>query len=188
MNAEKNIEFTAAICGYHFYKRYWQPKEAERLACLHEVDNPFDVFAIKTVNSDKVITSHLPREIPRVIKFLLDRGAVAYAELTTAHYQRSPLIQGGLEIPCKITLKLHGNVKNHMVLDRYMLLVNSLYCEPKEEVILCSFLTKTQLPALLPASRIAASSVKKQLKRRQEKMAIMEKIFENSSRPKSESC
>ena len=111
-----------------------------------------------------------------VTKFLLDRGAVAYAELTSIHYRRSPIVQGGLEIPCKITVKLHGTIKNHMLLDRHMQLVNSLYCGPKEEVIMGSFLTKTQLPALLPASRIAASSVreKKQLKRRQEKMAIME--------------
>ena len=38
------------------------------------------------------------------------------------------------------------------------------------------FLTKTQLPALLPAWRIGASSVKKKkdLKRRQEKMAVIE--------------
>ena len=68
----------------------------------------------------------------------------------------------------------HATVKNHMLLDRYMQLVNSLYCEPKEEVIMGSFFTKTQLPAFLPASRIAASSVKKQLKRSQEKMAINE--------------
>ena len=54
MNAQKNIEFAPAIRGYHFYKRYWQPKEAERLECLHEVDNPFDVFEIKAVNSEKV--------------------------------------------------------------------------------------------------------------------------------------
>ena len=42
-----------------------------------------------------------------------------------------------------------------------MQLVNSFYCELKKEVIMGSFLTETQLPALLPASRIAASSVKK---------------------------
>ena len=47
-----------------------------------------------------------------------------------------------------------------MILDRYVQLVNSLYCEPKEEVIMDWFLTKTQLSALLPASRIAASSEK----------------------------
>ena len=80
MNAEKYIKFTAAICGYHFYKRYWQPKEAERSECLHKVGNTIDAFAIKAVNSDKVITGHLPRKISRVIKFLLDRGAVAYAK------------------------------------------------------------------------------------------------------------
>ena len=67
---------------------------------------------------------------------------------------------GGLEIPSKITVKLHGTVKNHMLLDQYMQLVNSLYCEPKEEVIMGSFLAKTQLLALLPTSTIAASSVK----------------------------
>ena len=132
MQNRKNIEFTAAICGYHSYKRYWQPEDAERLECLHEVENLFDVFAIKTVNSDKVITGHLPREISRVTKLLLDRGAVAYAELTSTHYRRSPVVQGGLEIPCKITVKLHGTVKNHMLLGRYMQLVNSFYCEPKE--------------------------------------------------------
>ena len=82
MNAEKNMEFAAGIREYHFYKRFWQPKEAERLECLHEIGNPFDVFAIKTVNSDKVITGHLLREISRVTMFLLNRGAVVYAELT----------------------------------------------------------------------------------------------------------
>ena len=57
-----------------------------------------------------------------------------------------------------------------------MQLVNSLYMEPKEEFIMGSFLKKSQLPALVTALRIAASSVKKKkrLKRRQEKKAIME--------------
>ena len=174
MNVEKNIKFTAAIRGYHFDKRYWQPKEAERLECLHEIDNPFNVFAIKTVNSDKVITGHLPCKISGVTKFLLDRGATAYAELTLTHYQRLPIMQGRLEIPCKITIKLHGTVKNQMLLDQYMQLGKSLYCGPKEEVIMGLFLTKTQLLALLTASKFATSSVKKQLNKRQEKMAIME--------------
>ena len=124
---------------------------------MHEVDNPFDFFAIKTVNSDKVITGPLPREISRVTKIFLDRGAIAYAELKSTHYRRSPRMKGALEIPCKITVKLHGTVKNHMLLDRYMQLVNSIYCEPKKEVIMGSFLTKMQLSA----SRIAASSVNK---------------------------
>lgn len=105
------------------------------------------------------ITGHLPHEISRVTNFLLKRGAVTYAEITLAHYERSPIMLGGYKILCKVTIKLHGTVKNHMLLDRYMPLINSLYCEPNE-VTMGSLLTKMQLPALLPASRIAASSVK----------------------------
>ena len=48
----------------------------------------------------------------------------------------------------------------------------------KKKLLWVRFLTKTQLPTLLPASRTATSSVKKkkkkQLKSRQGKMAIME--------------
>ena len=170
MSKEKILEFTAAIRGYHYYKRYWQPKEAEKLDCLHEVDNPFDVFAIKTGNSDKNITGHLPREISRVTKFLLDRGAVVYAELTSTNYRRSPLMQGGLEIQCKITVKLHATVKNHMLLDRYKQLVNELYCEPKGEVIMGSFLVNTQLPpsTLLPLPGPSSSSQPKKKKARKD--------------------
>ena len=50
-----------------------------------------------------------------------------------------------------------------------MQLVHSLYCEPKEDVIMGSFLTKTQLPALLSTSRIVASSVKKTVKNKARK-------------------
>ena len=82
---------------------------------MHKVDSPFDAFAIKTVYLDKVITGHLPHK-----KFLLNRGAVTYKETTLTHYERSPIMQGGLEILCKVTVKLHGTVKNHMLLGRYM--------------------------------------------------------------------
>ena len=45
-------------------------------------------------------------EISRTTKFLTDRGATVTAELTSDHYMRSPLIQGGVEIPCKVTGKI----------------------------------------------------------------------------------
>ena len=45
-----------------------------------------------------------------------DRGATLTAELTSYHYRRSPLIQGGMEISCKITAKISGTVikANHL--------------------------------------------------------------------------
>ena len=82
---------------------------------------------------------HLPREISRPTKFLLDRGAEIVAEIESSLYWRSHLIQVGLEIRCKVTLP--GTMKNHMLLSRYKELVNKLYCEPKNEVIIGNFLT-----------------------------------------------
>ena len=60
---------------------------------MHEAGNPFDRFAIKTVKENGEIVGHLPREISRVTKFCLDRGATMYSELSSNHYRRSPLVQ-----------------------------------------------------------------------------------------------
>ena len=76
-------------------------------------------------------------------KFLLDRGAIILATLTTTDYRRSPLVQGGLETACKVTVKMPGTIRNHMLMDRYLELVRSLYAEPNNEVILGSFMPST---------------------------------------------
>ena len=58
--------FTAAVRGFHYYRRFWRPKENEKLDCLHEPGNAFDHFAIKTVNEKGENVGHLPKEISRV--------------------------------------------------------------------------------------------------------------------------
>ena len=113
----------------------------EQLHCLQEPGNDYDVFSIKTCKTDKTTVGHLPREISRPTKFLLDRGAEIVAEIESSHYRRYPLIQGGLAIRCKVSATLPSTIKNHMLLDRYKELVNRLYCEPKNEVIIVNFLT-----------------------------------------------
>ena len=84
---------------------------------------------------------HLPREISRPTNFLLDRGAEIVPEIERSHYRRSPLIEGGLEIRCKVSVTLPGTIKNHMLLGRYKEIVNKLYYQPKNEVIIGNFLT-----------------------------------------------
>ena len=79
-------------------------------------------------------------EISRVTKFLLDRGANVSAKLTSTHYRRSPLVQGGIEIPCVVTVSMPGTVINQLLMERYKQLVETLYTEPKEEEILGTFL------------------------------------------------
>ena len=46
------------------------------------------------------------------------RGVTLTAELTSDHYRRSPLIQGGMEIPCKITAKVSGTVINLLLMKK----------------------------------------------------------------------
>ena len=101
------------------------------------------MFPIKTCRTEDSLTvGHLPREISRPTKYLLDRGATILAKLTVTHYRKSPLFQGGLEIPCEATVSMSGSIKGHMLLQHYQNMVDELYCQPKEEVIMGSFVEK----------------------------------------------
>ena len=55
-------------------------------------------------------------------------------------YRRSPLVQGGIEIPCVVTVSMPGTVTNQLLMERYKQLVETLYVEPKEEEFLETFL------------------------------------------------
>ena len=94
MGCMKTFKFTAAVRGFHFYKKFWSPEPEQVLKCLHEVDNPFDMFAVKVclTTDDEMIVGHLPMEISRITKFLIDRGANVSAKLTSTNYRRSPLV------------------------------------------------------------------------------------------------
>ena len=141
MPYNKTLEFTSAVRGYHYNRIFWKPEPNQILNCYYLNDNAFDRFATKVCESGKEIpVGHLPKEISRVTKYMLDRGATATATLTSEHYRRSPLIQGGLEIPCKVSVIMSGTVSNPLVLEKYWQLVEELYTEPKNEEILGSFL------------------------------------------------
>ena len=60
---------------------------------------------------------HLPREVSRATKFLIDRVARISLVLSSRSYRRSPLVQGGLEISCHVTVKLPETIKNHLMMD-----------------------------------------------------------------------
>ena len=83
----------------------------------------------------------LPLEISRFTKFLLDRGVTITATLSTTHYRRSSLVQGGLEIPCVVNAKLIGTKKNKEILTKYLEMVQTHYTEPSsdEDVIIPGF-------------------------------------------------
>ena len=147
-NYSKTFEFTSAVRGYHVFRQVWEPYLEEILLCYQEIGNDFDFFSIKTCTGDDVTVGHLPREISQPTKFLIDQGAVVKSKITSSHYRRSPLLQGGLEIQCIISVTLPGTVKNHLLLERYKELVEKLYCHPKNEVIIGKFLTSFSLDSL----------------------------------------
>ena len=137
----KTFQFTSAVRGFHFYRQFWNPEPEQNLNCFHELNNPFDYFAIKIcpVSKDDIV-GHLPMEISRVTKFLIDRGAKVSAKLTSTNYRRSPLVQGGLEIPCLVTVTISGTIINQLIMERYKEIVTERYIEPKEEEIIGTFL------------------------------------------------
>ena len=67
-----------------------------------------------------MIIGHLPREISRITKFFLDPGAVMQVELTSKHYRRSPLVKGGIEIPCLIRVRIPVTFKNTKLAEKYL--------------------------------------------------------------------
>ena len=114
----------------------------KKLSCHFEPNNAFDRFVIKVVQENGHIVGHLPREISRVTKLYLDRGAKMNLELTSKHYRRSPLVQGGMEIACQCFVRMPATLRNVKITEKYLQLVKVLYTDPKEEEILGCFVTE----------------------------------------------
>ena len=173
-------EFESAIRGFHYYKRYWKPRLEEELFCSYEEENAFDAFAIKITDESGVIRGHLPREISRVTKFLLDRGAKMTTVLTSEHYRRSPLVQGGLEIPCRVQITMANTKKCSQILDRYLDLIDTLYSQPNPPEILGSILSDDLIMEYTPKEkRKSAKSVTatNKMKRSETKSMDIRKMF-----------
>ena len=72
---------------------------------------------------------------------MLDSGAEASVTITGTQYHRSPLVQGGLKIPCNLTASFSGySTSNRMLLQKYLEIVSDLYVEPTNKEIIGSFL------------------------------------------------
>ena len=120
--------------GYHYFQRFEAPEPEQILICNHERGNAFDRFVIKDCETGKEIpVGHLPKEISRGTKYLLDQDATATATLTSAHYRRSPLVQGDNEIPCRVSVTIPGTVNNLLILQKCKQLVEELYTEQKNK-------------------------------------------------------
>ena len=115
----KTLVFSAAVLGFHVHRDVWNLHENEELLCFFEANNLFDMFAIRICRKDcEKTVDHLPRETSRPTKYLIDRGAKIIAKLSTIHYRRSLLFQGGLEISCEVTVTIPASIKGHLLMQR----------------------------------------------------------------------
>ena len=145
MSKENLLTVQSAIRGFHVYKAIRQPEEGEKLISEHEENNKYDLFAIKVCRPlDRKIVDDLPIAISRITRFIIARGVIVEAQLTAAHYRRSPLVQGGLEIPCSLTFKMPATKKSSELLKKYLELFESKYTE-LQEIILGTFNKKDSL-------------------------------------------
>ena len=163
------FEFNAAARGFHVYRDVWRPIEGEIRRCLFEENNIFDIFAIKVVDDTGIVIDHLPREISRPTKFLIDRGAAVTAKVSSTNIRRSPLFQGGLGIPCIVTVLFPRPMKGKQVLDRHRQMVNDLYNEPDEPIIVGS-VENNSLNNVDWRMRVSVTKKKKEKKKEGEKV------------------
>ena len=55
----------------------------------------------------------------------MDKGAIVTAPLTSEHYRRSPIAQGGMEIASKVIVNIPGTCVNIVLMEKYKQLCNS---------------------------------------------------------------
>ena len=135
------FEFPSMVRGFHYYRKYWQPQLDDELYCQHE----HDFFAIKVcIKNTGVTVGHLLMETSRVTKFLLDRRATAFIKLHSTNYCVSPLVQGGLEIPCRVEIQMPLTLNNREIIDLYKNMIDFSYDSREKDFVVGSFLSANE--------------------------------------------
>ena len=129
---ELSVSFLCGLRGYHVYKNEWKPILNETLPAIHEADNVYDRYAIaarKKLSGQTVKSTvgHLPsKEISRITRYIVLYGAVVRIRVTDVNNQKS-LVQGGIEIPVEVLVKMSVDVRNEEAMKRYEALVSQNY-------------------------------------------------------------
>ena len=167
----------------------WKPEEREILECLHEENNPYDVFSIKVCKSNNTqsVVRHRPVEISRITKFILQRYARVQATVTGKHYRRSPLIQGGLEVPCLVTVTMSGSIMNHLLIARYEKLLGELHLEPKDEEIMGTLLSTVRENDFVGTNQCTSCEVSSSTKNKK-KVEVRSRNIRDMFRKKNKRC
>ena len=104
---------------------------------IHERNNAVDrhVIAARKRLPGTIAEStigHFPKEISRATRFIMFHGGLVTTKVMDTRHRRSPLIQGGLEIPIEVTVTMPYSPANKEAIMKYEDLVNKRYKEPED--------------------------------------------------------
>ena len=142
------IDFYSFITFLLVFWTFWNCKSYPAIITHGKKDNAYDYFAIKPCESASgKIVGHLAMEISLPTKFLLQRRAVIKVALSSTNYRKSPLSQGRLEIPCRVSVSMPHTLENRQIIKKFKDMVHVLYGQPDYCTVLDSFLHHTiQIP------------------------------------------
>ena len=128
------FKFLCGLRGFHVYSDKWKPRIGERISIVHEKRNIHDINAMagkKTLPGTLApsIIGHLPKEISRYTRSIIEHGAQVCAFVISTAHRVSPLIQDGLEIPIRVEIRLPYDEVNDSNLKKYKQLVEENYRE-----------------------------------------------------------
>ena len=103
-------ESEQCIRGHHIYQREWTPFVGEKLMCKQESgnrSNPYAMAVLKSESSSESsrVVGHMPRKLSAACSLFLDLGGTVDCVITGPRQYSSDLLQGGLEVPCKLIFK-----------------------------------------------------------------------------------
>lgn len=87
-------------------------------------------------------------------------------------------MQGGLEIPCLVTVTMSGTIINQLIMERYKQIVTERYIEPKEEEIIGTFLHMDAIAEVaVDITPVEPKNKKKKLKNNKVKTTDIRSFF-----------
>lgn len=123
VDSSESLCFTTALRGFHVYSTTvgWKPYIHQNISFKREHNNCHDKFAVAGLallpgKLSRDIVGHVPRELSRYVLFAMEKGAEFTGKVISDKRKRSPLLQGGLEIPISITVKWTTKKENMAIL------------------------------------------------------------------------
>ena len=121
------VSFGSVVRGFHVYKAILTPVWNVEHSTQQEHVNREDQYAVAIINND-VVVGHLPRELSQTFE------EARFPAKIIGRGQMSPLLQGGMEIPCIYTRKKEIGGQAQVIVEEYghgtftLIIVSILEC------------------------------------------------------------